>query len=112
MIWPTGETELNMPYIEKTGVNKIKEQMKNSSIDESMLVSNEAIILSVTKEERENPKVISGSRRKRIAKGSGINIDEINQLIKKFEEMGKILKKIQMGGMNNMMNITYKSVGV
>ena len=48
------------------GVNKMKEQMKNASIDEDLLTSSEAIILSMTKQERENPKIISGSRRKRL----------------------------------------------
>ena len=50
------------------GVKKIKDQMKNSSIDEDMLSFNEAIILSMTKKERENPKIISGSRRKELQK--------------------------------------------
>ncbi len=79
------------------GVNKIKEQMKNSSIDESMLVSNEAIILSMTKEERENPKVISGSRRKRIAQGSGVDVSKINKLLKQFRMMSDMMKKISKG---------------
>ncbi len=76
------------------GVKKIKEQMKNSSIDENILVSNEAIILSMTKEERENPKVISGSRRKRIAQGSGADVSEINKLLKQFRMMSDMMKKM------------------
>tara|TARA_B100000959_G_scaffold229969_1_gene245823 strand:- start:362 stop:1714 length:1353 start_codon:yes stop_codon:yes gene_type:complete len=76
------------------GVNKMKEQMKNSSIDEDMLTSNEAIILSMTKEERENPKVISGSRRKRIAQGSGADVSKINKLLKQFKMMSDMMKKM------------------
>ena len=52
------------------GANKMKEKMDQANIDEKMLIENEALILSMTKKEKENPKIISGSRRKRIAKGS------------------------------------------
>ena len=79
------------------GVNKMKEQMKNASIDEDMLTSNEAIILSMTKEERENPKVISGSRRKRIAQGSGVDVSKINKLLKQFRMMSDMMKKMSKG---------------
>ena len=79
------------------GANKMKEQMKNSSIDEGMLISNEAIILSMTKGERENPKVISGSRRKRIAQGSGVEASKINKLLKQFRMMSDMMKKVSKG---------------
>jgi len=79
------------------GVNKMKEQMKNSSIDEKMLTSSEAIILSMTKEERKNPKVISGSRRKRIAEGSGVDVSKINKLLKQFRMMSEMMKKMSKG---------------
>ena len=76
------------------GVNKMKEQMKNASIDEDLLTSSEAIILSMTKQERENPKVISGSRRKRIALGSGTDVSKINKLLKQFRMMSDMMKKM------------------
>jgi len=79
------------------GANKMKEQMENSSIDEEMLTSNEAIILSMTKEERKNPKVISGSRRKRIAEGSGVDVSKINKLLKQFRMMSDTMKKMSKG---------------
>ena len=79
------------------GVNKMKDQMKNASIDEDMLISNEAIILSMTKEERKNPKVISGSRRKRIAEGSGVDVSKINKLLKQFRMMSDTMKKMSKG---------------
>ena len=79
------------------GVNKIKSQMKNSSIDESMLTENEAIILSMTKKEKENPKIISGSRRKRIATGSGVDVAKINKLLKQFKMMSEMMKKMSKG---------------
>ena len=53
------------------GVSKMKSQMDSAGIDESVITKNEAIILSMTKKERENPKIIDGSRKKRIANGSG-----------------------------------------
>jgi len=79
------------------GVSKIKSQMKNSEIDESMLVENEAIILSMTKKEKENPKIISGSRRKRISSGSGVDVSKINKLLKQFKMMSDMMKKMSHG---------------
>ena len=79
------------------GVNKIKAQMKNSEIDESMLVENEAIILSMTRQEKDNPKIISGSRRKRISSGSGVDVSKINKLLKQFKMMSEMMKKMSKG---------------
>ena len=79
------------------GVSKIKAQMENSSIDESMLVENEAIILSMTRQEKENPKIISGSRRKRISSGSGVDVTKINKLLKQFKMMSDMMKKMSQG---------------
>ena len=76
------------------GVSKIKNQMENSSIDEKMLVENEAIILSMTKKEKEEPKIISGSRRKRISNGSGVDVSKINKLLKQFRMMSDMMKKM------------------
>ncbi|MFA5524446.1 MAG: signal recognition particle protein [Tissierellales bacterium] len=73
------------------GVNS--KQLKNLNVDEKELVHIEAIIQSMTKEERLNPVIIDGSRRKRIAKGSGTSIQEINKLLKQFNETKKMLKK-------------------
>ncbi|MDP6681135.1 MAG: signal recognition particle protein, partial [Pelagibacteraceae bacterium] len=64
------------------GVSKAKEQMQNANVDEKLLSANEAIILSMTKKERENPDIISGSRRKRISSGSGTDVQTINRLLK------------------------------
>ena len=69
------------------GVSKIKSQMDSAGIDESIITKNEAIILSMTKKERENPKVIDGSRKKRIANGSGTDPATINKLLKQFKIM-------------------------
>ena len=80
------------------GVGKVKEQMQNANIDEKLLISNEAIILSMTKKERSNPDIISGSRRKRISLGSGTDVQTINKLLKQFKMMSKMMKKMSKGG--------------
>ena len=80
------------------GVGKVKEQMQNANIDEKLLSSNEAIILSMTKKERSNPDIISGSRRKRISLGSGTDVQTINKLLKQFKMMSKMMKKMSKGG--------------
>jgi signal recognition particle subunit SRP54 len=71
--------------------------IKNAQIDESMLVHIEANILSMTKKERENPNILDSSRKKRIAKGSGTSVEEINKLLKQFEQMKKMMKQISSG---------------
>ena len=73
---------------------------KDVQIDENMLVHTEAIILSMTPKERENPDIISSSRKKRIARGSGTTIEEINKLLKQFEQMKKMMKQFSSGKFN------------
>ncbi|WP_425449602.1 signal recognition particle protein [Dethiothermospora halolimnae] len=73
------------------GVNS--KQMKKLNVDDKELVKIEAIIQSMTKEERQNPSVIDGSRRKRIAKGSGTTIQDVNKLLKQFKETRKMIKR-------------------
>ena len=82
------------------GVSKIKEQMDNASIDEKIISTNEAIILSMTKEEREEPKVINGSRKKRIATGAGADVSTINKLLKQFKTMTEMMKKMSKNKTN------------
>ena len=72
--------------------------------EEASLGRNEAIILSMTKEERRLPRILAGSRRKRIAEGSGVQIKDVNQLIKQFSQMQKMMKKMKGGKMKQMMN--------
>ena len=84
------------------GVSKIKSQMEQSGIDEKIITQNEAVILSMTKQERENPKIINGSRKKRIANGSGTDIATINKLLKQFKMMSEMMKKMSKGNMKGM----------
>ncbi|MEW6653698.1 MAG: signal recognition particle protein, partial [Bacteroidota bacterium] len=69
-------------------------QLKNADVDDKQLVVVESIILSMTRQEKSNPKILNGSRRKRIARGSGNSIQEVNRLIKQFEQMQQMMKMI------------------
>lgn len=80
------------------GMGKYKEQLKNVDLDGREMKHLEAIILSMTPQERCDPAVLNGSRRKRIAMGSGTHVQDVNRIIKQFMEMRKQMKK--MKGMN------------
>jgi signal recognition particle subunit SRP54 len=67
--------------------------LKEAQFDEKQMARIEAIILSMTKQERERPEIINGSRRKRIAKGSGTTVEDVNKLLKQFEQMKKTMKQ-------------------
>ncbi len=71
--------------------------LKNAQIDEAQMARTEAIILSMTKQERNKPEIINGSRRKRIANGSGTTVEDVNKLLKQFDQMKKMMK--QFSGM-------------
>ncbi len=76
------------------GMGKIRDQLKSAQMPEKELVKTEAIINSMTPEERKNPKIINQSRKERIARGSGTTIAEVNQLLKNFNQMQKMFKKL------------------
>ena len=84
------------------GVSKIKSQMDQAGVDEKIVIKNEAVILSMTIKERSNPKVIDGSRKKRIANGSGTDIATINKLLNQFKMMSEMMKKMSKGNMKGM----------
>ncbi|MCW8960230.1 MAG: signal recognition particle protein, partial [Ignavibacteriaceae bacterium] len=71
----------------------LSSQIKNAQVDDNALVKVEAIINSMTRSERENPKILNGSRRKRIARGSGTSIQDVNKLLKQFGEMKKMMSR-------------------
>ena len=79
--------------------------IKDVDIDDDAFKGIESIIYSMTPYERSNPNVLNGSRKKRIAFGSGTNVQEINQLIKQFSQMGKMMKMMQGGGASKMMEM-------
>jgi len=76
----------------------IGSQIKNANIDERALIKVEAIINSMTLEERSAPKILNGSRRKRIAKGSGTSVQDVNRLIKQFNEMQRMIGQLSKRG--------------
>ncbi len=71
--------------------------LKDAKIDEKMLDRTEAIILSMTPEEREKPEIINSSRKRRIAAGSGTSVEDINRLLKQFDQMSKMMKQFAGG---------------
>ncbi len=78
-------------------------KIKNAPIDDNALVKVEAIINSMTKEERSTPKVLNGNRRKRIARGSGTSIQDVNRLVKQFSEMQRMMSNFSKKGLPNSM---------
>ena len=80
------------------GMNKMK-QLKNLEVDDKELIKIEAIINSMTPQERHQHTLIKGSRRKRIAKGSGTSVQDINKLLKNYNQVMKMIKNINKGGM-------------
>lgn len=80
------------------GIAKVKKQMSEAKIDDGMLKRQEAIILSMTKAERRDPKLLNAKRRVRIAKGSGTEVADVNRLIKQFGDMQKMMKQVQAMG--------------
>lgn len=81
------------------GMGKYKEQLKDIDLDGKEVKHIEAIILSMTPQERQNVDVLNGSRRKRIADGAGVQIQEVNRMTKQFKEMQKQMKKMKIGKM-------------
>ena len=82
-----------IPGAKKAGLN-------NVSIDPKQMAHIEAIILSMTKKERRNPDILKASRKRRIAEGSGRSVEEVNRLLKQFEQMKEMMKKMKNGNLN------------
>jgi signal recognition particle subunit SRP54 len=76
-------------------------QLKNLQVDDKELKSIEAIVLSMTMDERENPDIINASRKRRIAKGSGTNVQMVNKLLKQFSQTRKMLKQFNSSSKGN-----------
>ena len=77
-------------------------QMQNASIDEKQLAHTEAIILSMTPLERENPQILNASRKRRIAAGCGLEVVDVNRLLKQFDAMQQMVKQLSKGRMGGM----------
>ncbi|MCK5778608.1 MAG: signal recognition particle protein [Rhodospirillales bacterium] len=85
------------------GAAKAKQQMAAANVDDKMLAHQEAIILAMTPKERRNPKILNGSRRRRIATGSGTTVQEVNRVLKQHKQMSQMMKKVGKKGMAGMM---------
>jgi signal recognition particle subunit SRP54 len=81
------------------GIAKVKDQLAAAKVDDKMLARQEAIILSMTRAERREPRLLNASRRRRIAAGSGTTVQDVNRLIKQFEQASLMMKQAaKMGG--------------
>ena len=83
------------------GMGKVK-QLKHMEVDDRELVRIEAIINSMTAKERRNYAIINGSRRKRIAAGSGTRVQDVNSLLKNYKQVMKMMKQLNKGGMRGL----------
>ena len=85
------------------GIGKLQKQMAGATMDDSVIKKQEAIILSMTKLERKNVKIMNASRRRRIATGSGTSVQEVNKLLKQYQDMTRVMKRMgKMGGMKGL----------
>lgn len=86
------------------GLSKFKNQIEQAGVGDNLIKKQEAIILSMTKSERRNPDIIKASRKKRIAAGSGVEVHEVNKLLKSYEQMTTMMKRMSgMGGMKGLL---------
>ena len=85
------------------GLGKMANQLKDAKIDDKMVGRQKAIILSMTKAERKHPDLIKASRKKRIAAGSGVSVQDVNKLLKQYQQMADMMKKIGKLGQKGLM---------
>lgn len=85
------------------GIGKIKRQLDDAKIDDKMIARQEAIILSMTTAERRNPKILNGSRRRRIAAGCGATVQDVNRLLKQHQQMAAMMKKVGKMGKRGLL---------
>src|SRR5262245_50297712 len=84
------------------GIGKVKDQLAAAGLDDSVLKRQEAIISSMTKQERADPDLINGSRRKRIAAGRGVGVSDVNKICKMQRQMSDVMRKMGKGGRGMM----------
>ncbi len=89
------------------GMGKLKSAIEDANIDDTVIKQQEAILSSMTKKERSEPRILNASRRKRIASGSGTSVQDVNRLLKQFQQMQTMMKKMRkMGGKGLMQSIS------
>ena len=94
-----------------TGVRKAREALNKTGIEDKTFLRMSAIISSMTKQEKGNPSIINGSRKKRIALGSGVQIQDVNKLLKQFKNMQLMMKKISKHGVDGMQRMLSNNLG-
>ena len=85
--------------------------LKGVKIDEKAMARTEAIILSMTPKERENPNIIAASRKRRIAAGAGVKVEDVNRLLKSFEQMRAMIKQFSGKGMGRKLKRMKRGFG-
>lgn len=85
------------------GMGKMKKQLDGANLDDKLLIRQEAIIQSMTPKERRHPKLIAASRKKRIAAGSGMTVQDVNRLLKQYQQMASMMKKVKKMGNKGVM---------
>ena len=93
------------------GLGKMASQLENAGMDDKAIKRQEAIITSMTEEERAKPKLLNASRRKRIAAGSGTSVQDVNKLVKQQEQMQLMMKRVKKMGMGKMMGMMKGMMG-
>ncbi len=93
------------------GVRKAREALNKTGIEDKTFLRMSAIISSMTKQEKGNPSIINGSRKKRIALGSGVQIQDVNKLLKQFKNMQLMMKKISKHGVDGMQKMLSNNLG-
>ena len=86
------------------GLSKMKKQISEANLDDKMIARQQAILSSMTPGERESPKMLNGSRRRRIAVGSGTSVQDVNRLLKQHKQMGQMMKKMGKMGQKQIMS--------
>ncbi|MBU6450093.1 MAG: signal recognition particle protein, partial [Rhodospirillales bacterium] len=94
------------------GVGKIKQQIENANLDQTVFKRHIAIISSMTAAERRTPDIMKASRKKRVAAGSGTSVQDVNKLLKQFDDMSTMMKRMnKMGGPEAMMRQMQAAMG-
>ena len=92
------------------GIRKAKKALDSSKLEDKNFITMSAIISSMTKKEKKAPKIINGSRKKRIANGAGVDIQDVNRLLKQFKNMQTMMKKISKHGMGGIEKMLSKNI--
>ena len=93
------------------GIRKAKEALNKTNLEDKTFIKMAAIISSMTKKEKKNPSILNGSRKKRIAAGSGVEIQDINKLLKQFKNMQLMMKKFSKHGIDGMEKMLGNNMG-